>query len=138
MKRAGFASSRAVLPSRAPEPLLSGTRRAVGSRLDPREFFDIVPRMPYVASSDEILRSIQEAMKTLFDLDPARVHPEARLVEDLDLDSIDAIDLAAKIEEATGRRFDEASLRQLRTIQDVVTAIQAAVAAASPEDRIPA
>ena len=106
--------------------------------MEPREFFGIVPRMRYLASSDEILRNIQEAMKTLFDLDPAQVHPEARLVEDLDLDSIDAIDLAAKIEEATGRAFDEASLRQLRTIQDVITAIQAVVAEASPEERIPA
>lgn len=94
--------------------------------------------MQYGASSDEILRAIQEAMKSLFDLDAAQVQPGARLIEDLDLDSIDAIDLAAKVEEATGRAFDEASLRQLRTVQDVITAIHAVVGEASPKERIPA
>ncbi len=94
--------------------------------------------MRYGASSDEILRTIQAAMKGLFDLDAAKVHPGARLVEDLDLDSIDAIDLAARIEEATGRAFDEASLRNMRTIQDVITAIQALVEEESPKERIPA
>jgi acyl carrier protein len=94
--------------------------------------------MRYEATTEEILRTIQEAMKALFELDPARVHPDTRLIEDLDLDSIDALDLAARIEEATGRAFDEASLRNLRTIQDVITAIQAIVEDASPKERIPA
>ena len=94
--------------------------------------------MQYGATTDEILRAIQAVMKSLFDLDAAKVHPDARLIEDLDLDSIDAIDLAARIEEATGRAFDETSLRKLRTIQDVITAIQALVEEASPKERIPA
>jgi acyl carrier protein len=90
------------------------------------------------ASRDEILQTIQQVMKELFDLDPARVHPGARLIEDLDLDSIDAIDLAAKMEEATGRSFDEASLRKLRTIQDVIAAIQVVVEEIKLRERIPA
>ena len=106
--------------------------------MEPREFFGIVPRMQYGATTDEILRAIQAVMKSLFDLDADKVHPGARLIEDLDLDSIDAIDLAARIEEATGRSFDETSLRKLRTIEDVITAIQALVQEASPEERIPA
>jgi acyl carrier protein len=75
-------------------------------------------------SKAEILTSIQLMMKELFELDAARVQPEARLIEDLELDSIDAIDLAVKVEETTGLVFDEAKLRQLRTIEDVIVAIE--------------
>lgn len=78
----------------------------------------------------EILEALRTVMKDLFELDPARVRPDARLIEDLDLDSIDAIDLAAKMEEQTGRSFDEGVLRRLRTVGDVIVAIQALVAAA--------
>ncbi|MBA3455356.1 MAG: acyl carrier protein [Deltaproteobacteria bacterium] len=63
-------------------------------------------------------------MKDLFELDAGRVQPEARLIEDLELDSLDAIDLAVKVEETTGRAFDEQMIRSLRTIDDVIVALQ--------------
>lgn len=90
------------------------------------------------ASSDDILRAIQAAMKELFDLDGARVQPQARLVEDLALDSVDALDLVAKMEEVTGQALDEISLRKLRTIQDVIAAIQAVGGSVAGADRVPA
>ena len=63
-------------------------------------------------------------MKELFKLDADRVQPGARLVEDLELDSLDAIDLAIKVEETTGFAFDEATIPLLRTIDDVIVAIE--------------
>ncbi len=63
-------------------------------------------------------------MKELFKLDSERVHPDARLVEDLELDSLDAIDLAIKVEETTGFAFDESKIPLLRTIEDVIVAIE--------------
>jgi acyl carrier protein len=78
-------------------------------------------------SKAEILRRIQLMMKELFGLDSARVQPDARLIEDLELDSLDAIDLAVKVEETTGIAFDEAKLRQLRSVDDVIVAIEAIV-----------
>ena len=80
-------------------------------------------------SHAEILREIQSMMKELFQLDAARVQPEARLVEDLELDSLDAIDLAVKVEETTGLAFDETLIRQLMTVQDVVVAVSKIVGA---------
>jgi acyl carrier protein len=75
----------------------------------------------------EILREIQIMMKELFELDPDRVQPSARLIEDLELDSLDAIDLAVKVEESTGLALDEAKIRSLRTIEDVIVAVGALV-----------
>jgi acyl carrier protein len=64
-------------------------------------------------------------MKELFELDSARVQPDARLVEDLELDSLDAFDLAVKVEEITGIAFDENQIRELRTVEDVIVALEA-------------
>jgi acyl carrier protein len=77
----------------------------------------------------EILREIQLMMMELFKLDAHRVQPDARLVEDLELDSLDAIDLAIKVEEATGHAFDETKIPHLRTIEDVIVAIQELISA---------
>lgn len=75
------------------------------------------------ATKTGILREIQLMFKELFDLDESKVQPSARLSEDLELDSLDAIDLAVKVEEVTGVAFDEQKIRGLRTIDDVLVAI---------------
>lgn len=71
-------------------------------------------------SRDEILDQIVQTMSETFEMDPEEIKPESRLFEDLDLDSIDAIDMAVKMQDITGQRVDEDSLRTLRTVNDVV------------------
>jgi acyl carrier protein len=85
--------------------------------------------LPVSLSRSEILEKIQVMMKELFELEPERVQPEAKLIDDLELDSLDAIDLAVKVEETTGLAFDETKIRQMRTISDVIDTIEAIVAA---------
>jgi acyl carrier protein len=79
-------------------------------------------------SKEQILAEIQRMMKELFELEADKVQPESRLIEDLELDSLDAIDLAVKVEESTGKAFDEQKIRSLRTIDDVVVALQELIA----------
>src|SRR4051812_33925497 len=83
--------------------------------------------LPASMSRVEILEKIQVMMKELFELAPERVQPEAKLIDDLELDSLDAIDLAVKVEETTGLAFDETMIRQLKTIDDVIAALAAIV-----------
>ena len=71
----------------------------------------------------EIFQKVSVSMVEMFHLDPKNVTQEARLVEDLDLDSIDAIDMAVKIQELTGKRLEEEELRRIRTVADVVHVI---------------
>ena len=71
-------------------------------------------------TEDAILQRIAEILDQTFEVDPAAIHPGAHLVDDLDLDSIDAIDLAVKLEEETGLDVSEKDLREMRVIQDVV------------------
>ncbi len=71
----------------------------------------------------DILKRIAEILHESFDVDPDSVHPRAHLTDDLDLDSIDAIDLAVRLEEETGLKIDEKELREIRVVQDVVDLI---------------
>ena len=55
-------------------------------------------------SDDEILERIRGTLMQLFQLDAADVTPEARLYEDLEIDSIDVVDLMDEVQRHTGRR----------------------------------
>jgi acyl carrier protein len=71
-------------------------------------------------SREDIFSQVQKTMVELFDLEPEKVTLDANLVDELGLDSIDAIDLAARFEEMTGHRLREDGLLNLRTVRDVV------------------
>lgn len=75
-------------------------------------------------SKEEILDQVTALLVQSFDLDPSAVHPTAHLIDDLDLDSIDAIDLAVKMQEVTGRRLEEDDLRRIRTVADIVDVLE--------------
>ena len=69
---------------------------------------------------EEIIARIRNVLVDSFEIPAERVTLEARLMDDLELDSIDAIDMAVQIQEITGARVDEEELRQLRTVGDTV------------------
>jgi acyl carrier protein len=74
-------------------------------------------------TKEEILTRVTEALAQSFDLDPSQVNPGAHLFDDLDLDSIDAIDLVVGFEEETGIDVNEDDLKTIRIVQDVVDLI---------------
>ena len=62
-------------------------------------------------TTDEILAHLRQIMQDTFDLDPERVTLDARLYQDLDIDSIDAVDLIVKLKPLAGKRLQpEASV----------------------------
>jgi acyl carrier protein len=71
-------------------------------------------------TKDDILAQVTDVLVRSFELEPGEVHPTAHLFDDLDLDSIDAIDLVVGLEESTGLKVAEDELVQIRVVQDVV------------------
>jgi len=71
-------------------------------------------------TKEAILDRVTEILVQSFALDPAQVHPMSHLIDDLDLDSIDAIDLVVGLEEDSGLDITEDELMDLRVVQDVV------------------
>ena len=71
-------------------------------------------------SKEEILARVIELMADSFEMDPAEIVSTAHLFDDLDLDSIDAIDLVVCLEEEIGLQVAEDELRKIALVQDVV------------------
>jgi acyl carrier protein len=74
-------------------------------------------------SKSEIQSELFRVLEDLFELPPEKLVPGARLIEDLDLDSIDAVDLMARLQQYTGKRIASAEFKSVRTIGDVIDKI---------------
>ncbi|WP_297700863.1 acyl carrier protein [uncultured Fibrobacter sp.] len=70
-----------------------------------------------------IFDKLKAALIEDFEMDEAKVTPEARLYEDLELDSIDAVDLIVKLKSLLPTNIDPEVFKTVRTVQDVVDAI---------------
>jgi len=79
------------------------------------------PAMPQ--TTDEIYFWVVNILHEMFELDKAKITPAANLYSDLDIDSIDAVDLAVKFKELTGKRLQPEVFKTIRTVQDVVNAL---------------
>ena len=76
-------------------------------------------------NKDEIYPMLVDMLHEMFELDKAKITPDANLYSDLDIDSIDAVDLAVKLKELTGKRLQPEVFKSVRTVQDVVNALAA-------------
>lgn len=71
----------------------------------------------------EIEEAIKKILVEEFEADPARLTPDVNLFADLDLDSIDAVDLVVRLQQETGKKVDPADFKKIRTLKDVVAAV---------------
>jgi acyl carrier protein len=71
----------------------------------------------------EVLELVRRVLAAEFELDPAAIDETTHLVDDLDLDSVDAVALAVRLEEETDLALEEEALKALRTVGDVVGAV---------------
>jgi acyl carrier protein len=78
-----------------------------------------------IKSREEILAHLRQVLVDLFELKPEQIVPEANLYTDLDIDSIDAVDLFLTLKELTGRKIQPQTFKDVRTVGDVVDAILA-------------
>jgi acyl carrier protein len=82
-----------------------------------------------VLTEDEIYARLKVVLMDAFEVEESSVTPQANLFQDLGLDSIDAVDLAIKLQEMTGKRIKPEEFKSVRTVSDVVNAVQRLLAA---------
>lgn len=74
-------------------------------------------------SKDETYTWLVDVLHEMFEIDKSKITPEANLYTDLDIDSIDAVDLAVRLKQVTGKRLQPEVFKAVRTVQDVVNAL---------------
>ena len=84
--------------------------------------------LPQSASREQIFARVAELLAEAFDLSPEQVRLDSHLIDDLDLDSIDAIDLVVGLEEETGLDVSESELRAIRVVGDIVELVHGKLA----------
>ena len=78
---------------------------------------------------EEILAQLTNILDEMFEVDPADVTLDAHLLDDLDIDSIDAVDLLVKLKELTGLQVEPEQFKSVERVSDVVDVIAALQAA---------
>jgi acyl carrier protein len=76
-----------------------------------------------IHNKEEIFKIVADVLEKDFECPREKLTPDVQLFTDLDLDSIDAVDLVVKLQQITGKKVDPESFKQVRTLQDVVDAI---------------
>lgn len=77
-----------------------------------------------LSTPDEIFLTLREMMCELFELDESRIQLDTRLYDELEIDSIDAVDLMERIKRLTGKKVSPDDFKTVRTIKDVVDTIE--------------
>jgi len=73
---------------------------------------------------DEIFQKVQGALVELFELDVADIQLETKLYQELDLDSLDAVDLVVHLQKLTGKKIKPEEFKMVRTVEDIVNAVE--------------
>ena len=68
----------------------------------------------------ELLQQVEDVIVNTFEIDRALIKSESKLVEDLDFDSIDAIELVLQLEDKYDAKISAEKLKSSKTVQDVV------------------
>ena len=74
-------------------------------------------------TKEDVLVRICDVLAGEFELDRAKLVPSARLFEDLDLDSIDAVDLVVRLQQQTSLKVKAEDFKTIRTLGDVADVI---------------
>lgn len=73
-----------------------------------------------MSDKETIFSQLRTILADSFEIDAATITPSSHLYEELELDSIDAIDLIVHVQELIGRKVQPEQFKSARTVQDVV------------------
>ncbi len=71
----------------------------------------------------EVTKKITSTLSALFEVDPEAISESSLLYEDLDIDSIDAVDLIVELKSFTGLVIDPEDFKSVKTIEDVINIV---------------
>jgi acyl carrier protein len=66
---------------------------------------------------------LKQILSEMFEIAPEDITLTASLKRDLDIDSIDAVDLMVRLRQVTGKRFKPEDFKNAHTVEDVVNTV---------------
>ncbi len=75
-------------------------------------------------TQEEIFQKLVSIFEELFEIEPEKITLESNLYQDLDIDSIDAVDLVVELKKITGKKIQPDDFKMVRTVQDVVDQVE--------------
>lgn len=76
-----------------------------------------------MADKSAIFEHVVKTLSGLFDIAPADIHLDSHLGDDLDIDSIDAVDLIVELKKYVGKKIGPDDFKSVRTVEDIVNAV---------------
>ena len=74
-------------------------------------------------SKEDIFNELKTILVDDLEIPEAEIKESSNLFTDLDLDSIDAVDIAVRLQKFTNKKISPEDFKQIRTVSDVVEAI---------------
>ena len=71
-----------------------------------------------------VLDQIKEILKDTMDIDESKITLDAKLKEDLELDSLDSVELIMSAEEEFGIEIHDEDVMNFKTVNDIVNYIE--------------
>lgn len=79
-------------------------------------------------NEQQILIELRKILVELFEVNADNVTIDALLFDDLDIDSIDAVDLIVRLKELTGKKISPEDFKSVRSVGDIVNAVKKVMA----------
>lgn len=87
-------------------------------------------------SKAAIYKQLVDVMVELFEIDASDINEDADLADDLDIDSIDAVDMVVKLNEITGKKIQPADFKSISRVGDVVDVVYQLVNAEAEQSSV--
>ena len=85
-------------------------------------------------TNEEIMAKVNDILVEGFEIEPALLKPQAHLADDLDLDSLDGVDLVVALEKEFGCRIEEEAARSMSVLNDIYSYIEQLMKTSAGED----
>jgi len=73
---------------------------------------------------EDVFKEVKKALIDLFEVEADDIKPSTNLYKDLDLDSLDAVDLVVHLQKLTGKKIKPEEFKQVRTVEDIVVSVE--------------
>ena len=81
----------------------------------------------------QVINSVNDIMVEVFEVEESLLNRDAHLIQDLDLDSLDGVDLVVALEKTFRLKIEEAEARAIKTVGDIYDRVTAHLHGATPE-----